>query len=593
MRRAMPVFLLLALAACGGDFLDGDDDGGDDDDGPDGGPPPCEIGVSFSPLDGVATAGDTVYATATLSDSDGSFLEYTWTVMREGVDVPFERAAADGSRILFEATDAGPYIAYVDVTGTAEFCPQGAAVINVRAPQANSLTWRLRFVAPASAGVPPQERSVNIPGGANYDLGDTSLEGGVVTTGAIVDDAGAGMPAYLRFTPAGSADLGLDGFAGADGAFTVRTRSVEHDVLIIPSRDDIPALELRAWTPSSGDIVLDDGDPVTGTILDPAGGGLEGATVTVRVDGVPSTVGTTDASGNFAVRARPRTNGIVTVDVVAPQGSGLPRLTTTGAILDLVQPIQVRYAAGLATTDVGGTIVRQGGVASSGARVTITGTIAAAGTLTSGLSTAPASGRFAITATAGGGGALPATLVPATSATAVIDRDGDGVGAPGVVAVDLATAPAAIDAPAAVQVTGRVVDPGGAPISTAELRAVPTGALAAADLDQAHVYAGSDGTFTLSLAGAGGYDLIVRDRAGNLAQLRAPIVASGALGDLTLPAGLTLRGKVRGPGGSLANAAVTIYCGGACVDRAVPAADVATDGAGGFQTTVVDPGTNQ
>jgi len=586
MRRLILLGVLAGLAGCAGS-LASDDDSGDDDSGGDGAP--CGVGITFEPAQG-ATVGDTIYAAASVAVAD-SFLSYSWTVVHDGAEVPFQDAAFDQSRIRFDATSAGPYQVYVTIGGTSAFCPQGDAVVNVSAPGALDRTWRLRFVTPPGAAVPPQERTILVPGGASYDTGDIVLDAGAQITGTILDNHGAAVPAYLRLTPAGTPDLAIDAFADAEGAFSVRARIELHDLLIYSFRDDIPSIAIHGWTPAPGTMVLDPGTAVSGTVVDASGAPLANASVTVRVGSVPSTLGTTDATGAFTVRARPAANAVVTVDVVPPPGSGLPRLTTTGALLDLAQSLRVSYAGTLATRDLAGTVVEQGGVATSGARVTFTGTIAAAGSLTAGATTTPASGRFAIDAVAGGGGVLPATLVPAVAATAVIDRDAAGAGAPGVVAVVLGTPPATIDAPAGVARTGRVVDPDGAPLATAELRAIPTGALAAADDDQLHVYVAADGTFTLPLAGGGEYELTVRDRAGRLARLDTLVDGTaGSLGDLALPAGLTIVGEVRGPGGALPGTGITIYCGGTCEERDRPVADAVSAAAGDFRATVVDPG---
>ena len=584
--RLVLVAALLA-AGCGAQFGGGDDAPFVDASSSSDAAPGCDIGVQFSPAE--PTAGDTVYAYAAVPDAGGQFLEYAWTVMHEGADVPFAFTAADGSAIRFDTSDPGPHYVSLAVTGSS--CFDFDAPLNVRAPGATDTTWRVRFVAPPGAIAPPQERSVVVPSGADFDMGEISLDTGAVITGAVEDAGGVAMAAYLRLTPAGTPDVTIDGFAGADGAYAIRTTLERHDLLIIPFSSDIPPIALLDWVPVSGTFVLDGGAEVTGTVRDPANAAVPGATVTVRVNGVPSTVGTTDAAGAFTVRARPAASAIVTVDVVPPPASGLPRLATSGAVLDLAQPLQLRYAPGLATRDVGGVAIEQGGAAAAGAEVTFTGTIAAAGTVTAGLTTAPAAGSYAITVAAGGAGVLPAALVPAAPGTAIV---APATGAPGVVAVDLTSAaPAVIDAPAGASLTGRVIGPDGTPVVGADLRAAPVGALAAADLGQAHAVADAAGTFALPVAGGGAYELVIVDRNRQLALLRTQIVVAGSasLGDLELPDGLTLRGTVRLNGSSAAGAAVTIFCE-SCTDedRDRPAAESGTDGGGTFRATVLDPG---
>jgi hypothetical protein len=103
------------------------------------------------------------------------------------------------------------------------------------------------------------------------------------------------VPAYLRLTPAGTPDLVVDGWAGATGAYSVKTTLSHHDLLVVPFRTDLPSMTLHDWTPTSGDLVVTAGATVTGTVLDPGSAGLVGATVSLTVDGVPSTVATTTA----------------------------------------------------------------------------------------------------------------------------------------------------------------------------------------------------------------------------------------------------------------------------------------------------------
>lgn len=592
MRAALLALALLAPigAGCGADFAGGDDsvdvDSGASSDASD----YCDIGVDFSPDE--PTAGDTVYAVASVPDAGGQFLEYTWTVLHEGSDVPFVLTQPDGSAIRFDTTDPGPHYVQLSVTGSE--CFSFDAPLNVRAPGATDTTWRVRFVAPPGAPAAPQERSVVVPSGADFDMGEVSLDPGAVIAGTIEDTTGAPMAAYLRLVPAGTPDVQIDGFAGSDGGYAVRTTLEHHDLLIIPFRADIPPMTLLDWTPSSQTFVLDGGTVVTGTVRGPANDLLSGATVTVRLGGVPSTVGVTDAGGAFSVRVRPQGTQILTVDVVPPAGSGLPRLATAGAVVDLAQSLDVRYAASLATQDVAGVAVEQAGAPAPGAEVTFTGTIAGAGTLTAGTTTANASGSFAITVAASGGGVLPAALVPAAPASAIVSP---ASGAPGVVAVDLSSgAPAAIDAPAGATLTGRVIGPDGLAVASADLRAVPSGALAAAEMGQVHVVADATGAFALPLAGGGAYELVITDRARQLALLRTALVVAGpaSLGDLELPDGLTLRGNVRLSGSTLAGAAVTIFCETCPADeRDRPAAESSTDGGGTFRATVLDPGLPQ
>jgi hypothetical protein len=213
-----------------------------------------------------------------------------------------------------------------------------------------------------------------------------------------------------------------------------------------------------------------------------------------------------------------------------------------------------------------------------------------AATVSDGLSTAAAAGTFAIAVVASGTGVLPAAQIPAVAGDAVVQPSS---GAARVVTNDLTGAPPApLDAPPGATLSGRVVDLAGTPIERADLRAVPSGALAAAELDQIHVSAGVDGTFALPVAGGAQYELTILDPSGANALLRTPVgTATTSLGDVALPDGLELRGFVRAGGQSALYTSITIFCE-TCTDdaRLRPAAECSTGDTGSFQATLVDPG---
>ena len=582
MRRLAITALLLAgcgMAGSGGDdFPDWPDaaTGGDAD-------PGCYVAVLPTPA--APVAGATVYASASVNGAGGDFLTYGWTVLHDGVAVPYTSAAADDSTIRFDAPTAGPYYVYVEIGYTTEFCPQGEATINVREPLATDTTWRMRFVVPPGSAAPPQERSVVVPSGADFDYGEVALDPGAVIAGTVEDGAGTGVAAYLRLRPTGTPDVVLDGFAGTTGAFEVRTAIERHDLLVIPFRDDLAPRALPSWLPQPGPIVVDAGEPVSGTVTAPSGAPLAGAGVTVRVGGVPSSVATTGADGAFTVRARPSAGAVVTVDVVPPAASGLPRLVSAPAVLDLAQPLAIAYGAGVTTRDLAGVEVQRDGV--DVAAVAFTGTIPAAGTVVAGAAQASAEGRIAITATTSGG-ALPALLVPATELAVV-----GGPDTPTSTTIDLSTAaPAQIALPAPVTITGRAIGATGEPIAGAVLEIAPAGALASS-AGPRRVTAGDDGAFAFGAAPGGSYDLVLVDPAGAHARLRTTIAVVGAtdLGDLALPDGLSLRGTVRLAGSSLPGTAVTILCEDCAGEaRARPAAETTTNAGGAFRATVLDPG---
>ncbi len=583
------VALCAVLGAACGAMGQSDDD--DDDPGADAGASGdadvgCEIGVVFEPI--APVVGDTITARAIVPDAS-SFLTFGWDVEdAAAVDVPWTPDAADGSQIRFTPTAAGPVYVRLPVDGSS--CRPYDGAVNVRALGATETPWRVRFTAPPGLGLPPVELSRAVPSGADFSIGTIALDPGYLLSATLTDGTSP-VAAYLRLTPTGAPDLAIDAFAGADGVVEARTPFGNLDVLIVPFDPALAPRKLANWTPVAGPITVDAGDPITGTVRTPDDQPLAGALVTLRVGGVPTSLATTDAAGAFTVRGHADAGVITEVTVVAPAATGLPRLVSSPQVFDLTQPLAVRYAPALVTRDVGGAQARLGGAAAPGATVTFVGELAGAGTVTQGLSAAPAVGRFAIAVAAAddAGAALAAQAVPAAPATAVVAT---AAGA-GLVAVDLTAAPpAVVDGAAPLADAGRVVDGAGAPIAGADVRAVPQGALAAAGAAEVHVVAAGDGTFTLPLAGRGAYELLVVDRGGGHALARVATVAQGeGVGDVVLPDGLRLSGKVTYNGSVLPAVAVTVFCGD-CTGpaRALPAALAGTSSAGTYRATVVDPG---
>jgi hypothetical protein len=554
---------------------------------PDGGAPTsdagaCRVGVALSPVR--PTAGEQVYAAASVPDASG-LLTYSWTVAGGGGPVPFEPVATDGSRIRFVPAAAGPLYVRLDVEGTV--CLGFDGTFNVREPGATDTRWRLRFTAPPG-GAPPMEQVVVVPSGADYDLGEVTLDGGAQVSGVVTDGA-AGVPAYLRLTPVATPDLSVDAFALVDGAFTFTSTLDRHDLLIVPFDARLAPRRLTNWTPTGGTLVVDAGVAVAGTVVGPDGP-VEGASVQLVVGGVPSSYAATDAGGGFVVRARPQLGAVVTVSVTPPSSSGLAKLRSAPAVLDLAQPLAVVYPA-RPTVDAAGVIVRAGGAIAPGAEVTFVGEVAAAATVTAGGTTATATGSFVVRVVADADGVLPPATLPAVPADAVIEPVGATAG---VVPVSLGDGlPAELAAPGEAVVTGRVVDDALAPLPGVELRAFPGRSLELAGAPQVRAVAGADGAFALSVATGGAYELVVVDLAGRQARLHTELagVATGALGDLALPAGLRLLGTLRQAGSSVSTGGVTAFCedcDGAARQR--PVAEAATDASGGFRLTLPDPG---
>ena len=579
--RALVAILLVTGCASSANKGSGDSDASASSDAP---PMGCSVFLTFDPTQ--PEAGDQVRATANIDNLFG-VPAYQWNVTRasDGAAIAFTDAQPDHSAVSFPADLAGVYTVQLQVTGGATFCPTAQADLNVFAPGGNVVGYRLRV---ATQAAPPQEQSLQVHGGVGgYAFGSFVLSPGVTAMGRVMNGS-APVAAYLRFIPSGHPDEVVEAFSGTDGRFTAQLVDEMHQVLVVPAvAGSVPAM--RSWQTGQTTLAVDAGNAISGVVKDPSGAVIAGATVQVTINGVPSTIADTTGTGAFTVRGEPAT-GSVTVEVTPPAASGLPRLTATGAF-DPTQSIQVRYASNVIVRNLAGTVVQRG-AGLPGATVTIVGSLAGIGTVTTGTTSAAAVGAVRVTATTNASGVLPALLAPNGPLSAVIER------VPGdlsVVAIDLSTAvPATITAPAPLHPSGITTIASG-PLGGATIEAAPLGALALADAVSVLATSVGDGSFTLQLAAGGDYQLRLSHQTG----LAGPAVIADVTGanlpsTLLLPPPVAITGSVAitGNPSPIAGAAVQILCK-SCVgiERSRPIAGAASDASGGFQITVADPGT--
>jgi hypothetical protein len=539
----------------------------------------CNVTLSFSPTP--AYAGATVRAAAYVQNNPGNPM-FTWHVRLGITDVPFTNAQSDGSQIDFVPTTPGMYDVGVDL-GLTSPCDATSTTLNVFMPGAGTADYRFHVVPPLDLA-PPQDAIVVIVGGSNqgHDIGlDPGLKPLVQVT-----DGSAGVAAYVRFQSTTSPTAFIDAFAGIDGYVQPLVLGQPYNVLVVPASGSF-APSLQTWQVGSTQLTVTAGSTATGTVLDPAGAPLAGATVQLTSLGVPSTIATTAANGTFSVQESFTTGDPVIVDVTPPAGRGLPRLTATSAF-DLSTALSVHYAAGLGTTcDLSGLAVARGGTNKPGAVVTVVGTIASAGMV----NTTAAAGTVHVAATADGTGHLPATKVPKASLTAVTQV------APGDLAVsafDESTCGAAsVSAPANTVATGTISGPTGT-LQGAIVEASPTRALALAGAPAVQATTDSAGNFSLPLAAGGFYDVRFSDPLGRAgpATPSLDIAAANVPTATTLVKALVVSGKltVNGLPNPVVGAAVQVLCATCTgLDQYRPIASGATDMTSRYSLAVPDP----
>ncbi|MEZ4363439.1 MAG: carboxypeptidase-like regulatory domain-containing protein [Kofleriaceae bacterium] len=527
---------LAGLAGCAGDFPDQNTPG----DG-------CAVNIVSSPEILVASSTSLVRLAAVAGERRP--YGYEWQVTYGGQPIETTPASAASSEIEFIAPTPGIYqVAVRAVPGSN--CAALREDLNVRAPDAVLRPYRLRLT-PSTDTAAVEDVVITVPSGADFSYGRRALTEAVSTPGA-VRLGEAPLPAYLRFTGVGSAEPLAEVAAGADGAFSAPLIAGPHDVLVVPTSDVAP-MRFAAWAPARGPLVVVPGVTVSGVVRD-AVGPLAGARVSLRVDGVPSTVGVSAGDGTFAVQARTGTS--VELTVIPPLGSGLPRLVGSSTSLDLAQSLAIRFAD-LPRRDLGGLELRRGGAVAPGASVTFVAELPAAGTATAG-SAVTLRGVLAVRAQAAANGRLPSTQVVATALSAVLQP---AAGEQAVVTLDAAAPPAALDAPPMQQVTG-VVTAGGQPAVGAMVALAPQGALALAGAAPRTERTAEDGSYVLPAAPGGSYRARVSDPRFRGAPSSTGLISAGSQPPHALAPGWQLVGALTRPS-SLAGAAgvgVAVYC---------------------------------
>ncbi len=558
---------LVALAACS--FSSGPAAATDATPALDGGAG-CAVSIAYTPT--TPQVGDHVHASAVVTGADG-VPTYAWTLDGSAWT---DYEAPDDSAIGFDATAAGTYTLTVTLGDSTSSCAQGQVDVPVIDAAGSDALYRLRVVA-GSDVAPPFEAALVVHAGTPAER-DVELEPGEQVTGAIVNGA-AGVAAYIQFVPAAGGPA-IEAYAAMTGAFTVRAAiGVMYQVVVVP---EISGLAPRsfAWTyPMPASFALDAGQPITGSVLAPGGGGLANAQVQLASGNLPSTIATTAADGSFTALATFAPGAQITATVVPPPASGLARLAATSSSFST--PLQIVYGAAT-PCDLGGDSVQRGGVGQAGAQVTIVGTVSAAGTIGG----VAATGTVFAAATATAGGVLPSLPVPRAAGLHAVVQIATGDLA--VAALDTsACAAQTIVAPAEVVNTGTVTL-GSAPLANVRVEATPVGLLAAATLTPIDAMTASDGSFALALATGGSYDVRIAD------SRAAPFVAQSvaSIGSISLAAGLAITGTVSvDPAGGVPGAAVEVLCASCTgIDADRPIAQAATDVHGGYTLTVADPG---
>jgi hypothetical protein len=498
---------------------------------PDDGGSSCGVQITYNPDPLQASLTRKARAVASAGPLAG-VATFEWRITHGAELLSITPAAPDSSEIEFPITDAGIYDVEVNVPG----CNRYNRQVNVLQPGAVPRAFRLRITPPPSTLAPPQDRTVIIPGGADFAYGALLLEPIMQRFGTVRSGADA-VPAYLRFTPTATEGATVaETVSASDGSFSVSVGAQLHDVLVVPTGGQAPYL-LSGWNPMTPLIEGPIGSVITGVVLDPDGVPLAGARVSMKRSELPSTVGVTAADGTFTLRVQSGLPGELMV--VPPADSGLPRLLGAADGVSFSAPLQIRYRNGLQRRDVGGVQLRRQGAAMAGAQAIFVGELADAGRING---TTPLRGVVRIAATAGSDGRLLATRVPQAALFAVVLPAARELA---VLPFDATAAPpAALDAPAMRTVTGTALTSAGVAAPGAVVDLLPRGALALADVPGLSTTAGSGGAFSLPAAPGGSYLGELSDPRGRGAGRSFDVAAPGSVGAISLALGRQLVGSV-------------------------------------------------
>ena len=362
---------------------------------------------------------------------------FTWTATFAGSDpVPVTPRSSDLTQVDIPIDKAGSYLIEVEQRTALGYTCHAQKSLLVKNPTGKTDQVLLRFIPPASSGIPVQQQKLSITGGTPQGDLNLTLEEGISLDLDVSDGLGNTAPVFVRFV-ANAKGFETEAYlqAGAPAQLTVLDDS--YDVLVIPDETGTkrfaPTLgvnqALSTLTPPGSRLTLDPGVVVTGSVTALGGIAVEGARVMLTRGRLPSTIGVADQTGAFSVRVQSGTD--FGVSVSPPEASGLPDLELgNGVAIEATGgDVTVAYDASiLPVHDLAAEIrTHDSALVVTGARVTLRGEIGTAGTVTVGTTTLPAAGVVRRVATTDGSGTVSFPGLPAGDYAVVIEPLGHGL----------------------------------------------------------------------------------------------------------------------------------------------------------------------
>lgn len=527
-------------------------------------------------------------------------LTWSWTVTYSdgnGTRVPTTPVnldgAAAGTVVQFPVEKPGVYQIAASVMGDVR-CSFTSQVLTAVASTGLSFIFRT-----TTAQYPVQETLVkSSDAGHVLPLG----QGAAVAVEPVDVTYGLLLPSYVRITSP-STSFTIQGDTARTPLAALLLPHLSYDVLIVPQGSFAPLLLSLSPTSGGWRPIVDPGVDVLARMLSADGSPVANARMLLKRGSVPSTLGTSDASGRLTVQVRP---GSLTATMVPPDGSGLPVATTKDPfeLASIGVPELTMQWDQLPSGTLAVQVMRPDGITPVGkAQVW--------------LYSALPSYRAGLLAV-GDAPALEATASVASSVTTADDGTATFPPYPAgryvmTVVPPASAAPAAVTSVPAIVPVGAAsqtvtlfskVTVGGAllPVSGgagALIRAIDAGTPSMGTDPgtpstglTVSTQAASNGTFSLTLDPSRNYQLIlqpVADSTGRAVVKVSSGATSSSLGAITLPAGQLYQGTVMLIDSTTArtvpNAFIQVYCAPAaigCVDPAVSLAEATSRGDGTF-----------
>ncbi len=586
MNRLVSILVLvLALAAsCGSGGLDSPtpDAGGGAGDA-------AGVGCSLTLVPPtMAVLGQPVEVVATINGTSFGAQSFTWSVDLNDEIQSITELSDPADRISFIPATAGPYRVVVSAAVGSEQCLPAMISIGVIATGARFTNYRMRVVP--LGDTPMQDFPVRIYGGADAVLPTSVLQPGILAEGKILDSTGMGVPAYLRARKRDTTPVAdYESFSDTSGAFSLPLPDGRFDLLVVPEQASVPSVLFLDRSAAEVGSILNLATPATvgGRLLNAAGVGVQGARLSLVIDGAHTNEAVTSADGSFSVLT---TGTTLTGLAVAPApASGMPSLRAdalSGQPVDELSTVLIRYLDSTIAAQVD--IQTSAGVAAPSARVEWRADLANAASVEV-ASVESVAGTLRLSAIADSAGRVQSQLVARTASLVVHTSNGSEVGIARDVPwastplANLSLAPL-VSLPVEVMLEG-------IPVPSAQLRAIPQGLLAPQGAPVAGLSNGS-GAGSLPLIRDGAYQLVVsHDDAGEQAHTISNVQGVPQTETFVMPGALTAQGRLQVGTDVAVGAQIRLFCDdclGADAER-VHASAVA-NAAGEFRFRVNDPG---